>query len=337
MVGQRLELLWDADKKWFPGKLLGFDGSDKHLILYDDGDWEWLTLHQEKYRWLGVTTAAQTTATAARTGAGDRSGLSLSMSGTSHPLLLYLYALEVLDAITEKGEKGEKREEEEEEAMTQEEDVDSDHLPDGTSGTRNNASAGGGGGRSGGGWGNSIVGQSVQIRYTVDAGKAGGTFAYERGRVLACRLSSSRVCTRPVPDTMACPLPNGSAQEGGGGGVQSDAAKEAENGEQKLWRQQHKWEHLLEFELKCSSNGSAGRGAKSKTAKTAKERRWVCIGDHRCLISDRLVWAKCQGSPWWPAHVHRLSFKERQAYWKDASKAGHEFVMFFQEVSRLVL
>lgn len=39
----------------FSGKVAEFDGTDKHLVLYDDGDEEWLNLASAKVKLAPAT------------------------------------------------------------------------------------------------------------------------------------------------------------------------------------------------------------------------------------------------------------------------------------------
>jgi hypothetical protein len=51
LVGKRVEVFWPDDVEWYGGKVIGFDNSsDKHCILYDDGEEEELHLPNEQVR-----------------------------------------------------------------------------------------------------------------------------------------------------------------------------------------------------------------------------------------------------------------------------------------------
>ena len=56
-IGRRVEVLWD-DVNWYPGTVKQYiAATDKHLIVYDDGDQKQHNLEEEsscgQLRWLG--------------------------------------------------------------------------------------------------------------------------------------------------------------------------------------------------------------------------------------------------------------------------------------------
>ncbi|KAL0028206.1 hypothetical protein WJX79_001719 [Trebouxia sp. C0005] len=57
-VGRRVQVYWDGEQTWFSGKVGEFDGHDKHLVLYDDGDEEWVDLTTDKIRLAPQTKTA---------------------------------------------------------------------------------------------------------------------------------------------------------------------------------------------------------------------------------------------------------------------------------------
>ncbi|DBA75103.1 TPA: hypothetical protein ACH3X1_010428 [Trebouxia sp. C0004] len=57
-VGRRVQVYWDGEQAWFSGNVAEFDGNDKHLVLYDDGDEEWVDLTTDKIRLAPQTKTA---------------------------------------------------------------------------------------------------------------------------------------------------------------------------------------------------------------------------------------------------------------------------------------
>jgi DNA mismatch repair protein MSH6 len=50
-VGKRIKVLWPADKAWYEGEIAGFNPAlCKHLVVYEDGDEEWLDLAVERFK-----------------------------------------------------------------------------------------------------------------------------------------------------------------------------------------------------------------------------------------------------------------------------------------------
>ena len=55
VVGRRVEVWWDGDRQWFPGRIAKFTArTGRHLIAYDDGDEETVDLKRQRLRWLPV-------------------------------------------------------------------------------------------------------------------------------------------------------------------------------------------------------------------------------------------------------------------------------------------
>ena len=53
-LGRRLEIYWDGDDCYYPGKIIGCNPSARqHTILYDDGEVHRYQLEKEKFRWIG--------------------------------------------------------------------------------------------------------------------------------------------------------------------------------------------------------------------------------------------------------------------------------------------
>ncbi len=51
-AGTQVSLLFDGDGQWYRGEVLAFDRRrGRHLVLYDDGEDEWLALDQETLAW----------------------------------------------------------------------------------------------------------------------------------------------------------------------------------------------------------------------------------------------------------------------------------------------
>ena len=52
IVGRRLSVYWDEDRKWFEGQIDDYEGElCQHHITYDDGDEEWVDLGGGGTRW----------------------------------------------------------------------------------------------------------------------------------------------------------------------------------------------------------------------------------------------------------------------------------------------
>lgn len=48
----QVSILFDGDGQWYRGEVLGFDRRrNKHLVLYDDGEDEWVVLERESVAW----------------------------------------------------------------------------------------------------------------------------------------------------------------------------------------------------------------------------------------------------------------------------------------------
>lgn len=50
-VGRSIRVYWADDDAWYEGTVTRFEGS-KHLVVYEDGDEEWLELGAEKFEWV---------------------------------------------------------------------------------------------------------------------------------------------------------------------------------------------------------------------------------------------------------------------------------------------
>lgn len=50
-VGRSIRVYWADDDAWYEGTVTRFEGR-KHLVVYEDGDEEWLELGAEKFEWV---------------------------------------------------------------------------------------------------------------------------------------------------------------------------------------------------------------------------------------------------------------------------------------------
>ena len=49
---RQVSVLFDGDGQWYRGEVLGYDKrKGRHLVLYDDGEDEWLALERENLAW----------------------------------------------------------------------------------------------------------------------------------------------------------------------------------------------------------------------------------------------------------------------------------------------
>ena len=63
VVNRRCRVYWKADKAWYQGTIAGYNSSEgRHLVEYDDGDQEWISLASEKFELLQGTGAPQCSA-----------------------------------------------------------------------------------------------------------------------------------------------------------------------------------------------------------------------------------------------------------------------------------
>ena len=70
LVGQRVEILWEAEKAWYGGTISKYNSrAGTHTIDYDDGETYIHDLSKTKYKSSKVDTASTSTAAPADTGA----------------------------------------------------------------------------------------------------------------------------------------------------------------------------------------------------------------------------------------------------------------------------
>ncbi len=55
-VGKSVRVYWTADKAWYEGSVTEFNGC-QHLVVYEDGDEEWLELEAEKFEFVDAKPA----------------------------------------------------------------------------------------------------------------------------------------------------------------------------------------------------------------------------------------------------------------------------------------
>ena len=56
-IGERLEMFWPAERKWYPRFVKEYDSADKHhFMCYDDGDEDWYNMLEEKWGPMRVFT-----------------------------------------------------------------------------------------------------------------------------------------------------------------------------------------------------------------------------------------------------------------------------------------